>query len=66
MKQKSIVSMLVFSFSIITVLLAFHFKEQQAQTAYAAAGPSCRFGVASVDDIHVPWVSTLNAGWFLK
>lgn len=66
MKQKSIVSMLVFSFSIITVLIAFHFKEQQAQTAYAAAGPSCRFGVASVDDIHVPWVSTLNAGWFLN
>lgn len=67
MKRKSIVLMLAFTLAIFMVLVISYLKDQQlAATAYAASAPSCRYGVASVDDSHVPWISTLNAGWFLN
>lgn len=67
MKLKRIVLVLVFCLALVVMFVFFGFKnEKLTETVYAADGPSCRYGVASISDSHLPWVSTLNAGWFIN
>ena len=67
MKHKSIVLMVVFSLTILTIFIISHFENQElVAPVHAGSAPSCRYGVASVASNQVPWISTLNAGWFLN
>lgn len=67
MKQKSIIFILFFSLTVLAMFIVPQLTNLQlTENLQAASAPSCRYGVATTDSDHVPWVSTLNAGWFLN
>lgn len=67
MKLNRIVLALVFCLTLVVMFVFFGIKNRElTETVHAANGPSCRYGVANIDDSHMPWVSTLNAGWFIN